>query len=302
MILSWLRLGMRHCIALPRGAAFQEVASGAYRLFVGAFLGMAASRTDNLLVAGAIGETRMSFYSVAWNTSRLPLVVLDRMAAAVLTPTVARIRDDTARVQRALDQTLRYSYLVVGFAGGALFVTVPLFVEVALGPHWRPLVPCVRIMSLGCLVAPVQYASVVLLVSYGRAHWIGATSAMLLLFQVAAIPPVAQRWGSPGAALVDLAAVALVTTGLWWAARTALPDLQWRLRRPFSLSVVSALSVGLAAASVGVLPISPLQQLSVQIGVFCLGYPLVIALSGGRSHLEEVWSWVIGEKPGMGSL
>jgi PST family polysaccharide transporter len=293
-LLTWRRPGKGRFGGWPGAEVWRGVTRGTWRLFTGGFLGFLSTRTDNMLVAGAIGETGMSIYSMAYNASRLPLNVLERVASSVFVPNLARIRDDAGRMQSAVDQALRHFYLAAVPVSTALLVSAPALVEVVLGARWLPLVPCLRVMCLGVIVAPTLYTAGAVIVALGRAQWIGMMSAALLLFQVLAIPPLTRRFGPLGAAFSDLASLTLLTAGVCRAATFASPTTRWRLGRCLGLPALAASCAGLLAWGGALVPVSRPLVLSIQLGIIALGYPLLLLAWGGGDRLQDFLSLLRG--------
>jgi len=284
---------------LPGREVFRSVAVHTGRLFVGGFSGFLATRIDNVLVAGTIGETGMSFYSMAYNASRLPINVLERVTSFVLAPALAQIRGEPARVQEAVNQTLRHLYLLVAPVATLLFVCAPTLTAVVLGERWAPLAAPLRVMSLVAIAAPTLHATAAVLVSHGRAHWIAAPGAALLLFQVLAIPPMARRFGPIGAAGVDLAATLLVTWAMCHAARRAVAGVSWRPLGFLRLPALAAAAAGTLAWSAGLLAPGCVARLALQLGLIGAGYPALVWLLGGATLLKELAALVRGRAPAV---
>jgi O-antigen/teichoic acid export membrane protein len=288
--LTWVRLGPDRWSGWPPAEAWRAVCLETWRLFAGGFLSFLATRTDNMLVAGAIGETGMGFYSMAYNASRLPLNTLEKVTSFVLVPTLARIRGDAARVQNAVDEALRHFYLAVVPASVALLVSAPSLVDVVLGARWLPLVPCLRVMCLTVVAAPALYTAGALLVALGRAHWLGVGSAALLALQVLAIPPMARRFGPLGAAFVDLAVVILLTAGVSRAAQGAMAVIRWRLGATLILPALAGSCAGLLAWGACLFPMGKAFLLVTQLAVIAVGYPLFVWAAGGGDRLRAFLS------------
>src|SRR5262249_60087011 len=108
------------------------------KVFVGGFAGYLNGRVDNLIVSASIGPASMSYYSMAWNTSRTPANVFARAINFVLVPTLARIQDDPTRAQRALRECVRNSYLLLAPTCSILFLTAPALHEYVVGSTWLP--------------------------------------------------------------------------------------------------------------------------------------------------------------------
>jgi O-antigen/teichoic acid export membrane protein len=292
---TWLRLPDRSWPGWPGRATFAGITRGTGRLFVGGFLGFLGTRTDNIIVAGSIGAVGMSFYSMAYNASRVPHMILEKAIMFVLTPTLARIRDDAPRVERALEQTLAYCYLLVTPVAIAMFLLATPLTLLLLGASWSPLVPCLRIMCWAMLLAPLMYTSGALLVAHGRGEWLGYPAAAMIVVQLLAIPPAARAWGPAGAAAIDFCSFGLVTAGLWVGARRLAPALRWRAIPALSLPLLAG------AASFGVSVVVGAVHRGAEspawaVGTMTLTYLALIWCAGGRERLRTMAS-LLAERP-----
>ncbi len=287
----WFRLWRQRLLAWqgwPPLGALRETFFGSTRILAGGFGGYLGERLDNLLVAGAIGPTAMSFYSMAWNAARTPAIVFARAISFVLVPTIAQIQKDEARVQRAIGECLRHSYLLLAPVCAALFVSSPLLVSFVLGTKWLPLVPCLRIMAITVIVAPLLYTSGALLIGTGRAQLIGIATIAHLAALMLLVPILANRWGIIGAAYADMAATAILTVVLSVTAWRASRHINWRLIFTILLPMVAALSAGVAAWSIGASIPTDAARLIGELGMFLTGYPLFIFIFGGRARLFDL--------------
>jgi O-antigen/teichoic acid export membrane protein len=293
----WFRIwwrGWRTWEGLPSRADWRETTSGTARMFLGGFGGYLGERADNLLVAGAIGPTAMSFYSMAWNASRTPANVFARAINFVLVPTLARIQDEPDRVQKALRECLRHSYILLAPICAVLFVSAPLLVTYILGPKWLPLVACLRIMCFTVLAIPVLFASNALLVGLGRAHLIGIATVIHIIVLIVIIPPLSNRWGIVGAACGDLIAVAILTFTLCFTARIATQQVKWGLISSLVVPVVAAFCAGLLAWSTARYLPNDLTRLVAEAGLVLVGYFIFVILFGGKNRLFDLTTLLRG--------
>jgi len=284
----------------PSSAVWRETSRGTLKVFIGGFGGYLGARVDNLLVAGAIGPAAMSYYSMAWNASRTPANVFARAINFVLVPALARIQDDPLRVQRALRECTRNSYLLLAPACAILFVTAPLLVSYGIGSKWLPLVPALRVMCFTVLAAPLIFASGALLVGAGRAHLTGIATAVQLGTLAVAIPPLSVRWGVIGAAYADLVAVLLLTLTLTITAWISTRQVSWPVLNTATLPILAAVASGSIAFVLCDSLQSNVAQFSLAISVTTLGYLLIIVVLGGRARLIDLAGLlrsVIGRRP-----
>ena len=293
----WFRLWRRGWLAwggLPSRDDWRETTRGTGRMFLGGFGGYLGERADNLLVAGAIGPTAMSFYSMAWNASRTPANVFARAINFVLVPTLARIQDEPDRVQNALRECLRHSYILLAPVCAVLFVSAPRLVTYILGSKWLPLVPCLRIMCFTVLAIPVLFASNALLVGLGRAHLTGIATVIHILVLIAIIPPLSGRWGIVGAACGDLIAVAILTFTLCFTARVATRQVRWGLVSSLVVPVVAALLAGLLAWGAARYLPNDLMRLIAEACLVLIGYLVFVILLGGKNRLFDLTALLRG--------
>ena len=257
------------------------------KVFVAAFVGYLNGRLDNLLVAAVVGPAAMSFYAMAWSASRIPISVLVQGVQSVLVPTVARIQSDDERVRRVLRESLRHSYLLLAPVVGVLCVSGASLVAVVLGTKWLALVPCLRIMSVSILMAPLAVICNAVLVGTGRPHVTGAASGAQLCAIVVLVPPLVRLWGIVGAAVADAVSMTILTAVLFVIARGVVPQVKWELVTSAGVPILAALSVSLLALSLGGQFPLGLPRIACEVAAIAIGYPAVIAALGGRARLAE---------------
>ena len=290
-LLLWWRVlsaGSVAWLGWPSTKVWTETIRGTVKVLVGGFGGYLGGRVDNLLVAGSIGPAAMSFYSMAWNASRTPANVFARAINFVLVPALARIQDDPLRVQRALRECLRNSYLLLAPACALLFVTAPVLVTYLIGPKWLPLVPALRVMCFTVLAVPILFSCAALLVGTGRAHLVGIATGVQLATLFIAIPPLSGRWGVVGAAYADCVAVFLLTLTLVITARFATRQVGFRVLKSAAVPLLAAVSSGALAFLLTSSIQSDAVRLLAGVCVTSLGYVLIVAVLGGRSGLLDL--------------
>lgn len=289
--LLWSRLWWRRLLAWegwPSVADWREMIGGSAKVFLGGFGGFLGERVDNLLVAGAIGPAAMSFYSMAWNASRTPANVFARAISFVLVPTISRIQEDPARVRRALSECLRHSYLLLAPVCAVLFVSAPMIVTVLLGAKWLPLVPCLRVMCITALLAPIVFVTGALLVGIGRAHLVGIATVVHIALLTVCVPVLAGRRGIVGAAYGDMIAASVFALVLCATARHATRQLDWSLISTSLLPIMAGLFGGALAWGLGGYVSTNVARLVFEVGLVMAAYPLIIMVFGGRERLLDL--------------
>ena len=290
-VFLWWRLisrGWAKWDGWPSSAIWREVFLSSSRVFLGGFGGFLGERVDNLLVSGAIGPTAMSFYSMAWNGSRTPANVFGSTIGFVLVPTLARIQDEPARVQRAIRESLRHSYLLLAPACAVLFVSAPLLVSYILGAKWLPIVPCLRVMCFTVVVIPILHACNALLVGSGRAHLTGISTAVHLITLGTLMPVLARNWNLLGAAYADLTAMFVMTVTLCATARIATRQLRWEVVSVLALPLVAATLAAVLAWSLAGYLLDDFVRLIGQVISCLVSYLVFIIALGGRATLFDL--------------
>lgn len=290
LLLWWRLLGSESVWwgGLPTKRIWGETFRGTTKVLIGGFGGYLGERIDNLLVASSIGPAAMSFYSMAWNASRTPANVFARAINFVMVPTLARIQDDPSRVQRALRECVRNSYLLLAPVCAILFVTAPQLVNYVIGPKWLPLVPALRVMSFTVLAVPILFAAAALLVGTGKAHLTAIATSIHLATLFIAIPPLSGRWGVVGAAYADCVAVSLLTLALCTTAWFATRQIGLPVLKTAAVPVVASLSSGCLAFVVTSSMQSDALRFAIGVCVTIVGYVLIVAALGGRARLVDL--------------
>src|SRR5262245_6305240 len=289
----WMRLLVRRQWKREGGSSsdvWRQLLLNNSKVFAGGFIGYLNGRIDNLLVANALGPTAMSFYAMAWNASRTPMLVMQQALGFVLVPTLARIKEETERVERALSECLKFSYLLLAPACAIMFVSAPSLVEVVLGSKWLPLVPCLQIMSVTVLAGPILSKSNALLVASGRAHITGIATMGHLFVLVIAMIPMSREWGIIGASVADLLGIASLTITLL----VLTPLFRRILRRELLSSVLppigAAVAGGCIAWSAMISLPNGVMKLAGQALLVLAVYLATLSLVGGKTALFDLFT------------
>lgn len=270
------------------GGCWREVAVNLLRLLPGGFTGYLNQRVDNLLVSSAVGPSIMSFYSMAWNAARLASGVVGQSLQFVLVPTLARMQDDRAVIERSIFEALRHSYLILLAASALLFVTAPELVELVLGAKWLPMVPGLRLMCLTALVAPPISVSVAALIGLGRAHLIAVATTAHLAVMVLAMVPMAVHWHLVGAAFCDLFGTFVLALVLSRMTRGLVQGLGRLSVEAAAVPLMAAVVSAVVAWSAGRLVSDPLMRASIELSIGAASYLVTVGTLGGWTQLAEL--------------
>jgi O-antigen/teichoic acid export membrane protein len=295
----WIRLLHLRFEALrwPLSDTWRETIRHSRRIFVGLIPGFISERVDNILVAGAIGAREMSFYSMAWNASHAPASIFNRAISFVLIPTLSHIRDEPERVQRAIEDCLRYAYLLLAPVCALLAGCAEPIVAFVLGPKWLPVVPCLRIMSVGVLTAPGLYVCAALLIGTGRAQLTAISTAIHIAILMIIIPTLARRWGVVGAAYGELIAVTILMITVSLTVHVSTRMLHAATALTPVVPVIAAAIGGAAAWRAALVPSTPFVQCVAGTLAMAVVYPLLVILLGGRAHLVALLQLLRGLIP-----
>jgi O-antigen/teichoic acid export membrane protein len=286
----WARLLARES-AIWHGAGgrrlWRQVALATGKLLSAGGVGYFNSRVDNLLVAGALGPTAMSFYAMGWNMSRFVPAAIGGVLSSILVPALAEVQSEARRVEGLVGEALQYTYLLYAPLCALVFVSAPALVALVLGERWMPLVPGLRVMIIAGAAGPIASTFGAVLIVTGHVHRSAAATLGQFLVLVTLMVPLAAGFGVVGAACGDLLAVGALM-GLLGA---ALPRLYRVMLRAPLASVVRicacASVVGLAAWSAGVQLHPGAWREAVHLSTILVGYPALLLATGGRSLMAD---------------
>lgn len=156
-----------------------------------------ARNLDVVIVAGFAGSVASGFYASA---SRLttPLRILPTSLASVLIPAATR----AVTAKRSLWPLLKPAGLMlagVTLLYGALIVTAPWFVPLALGDPYAPAVPVIQIVLLGLPFAAAASLSNALLQAIGDKKFVAAAATISTIACLLGVTGTSLVWGAVGA-------------------------------------------------------------------------------------------------------
>ena len=206
---------------------------------------------DDLVVGRLVGVEWLAFYQMAWRIAGLPAAEISNLAATVLFPTLASVKDDRDRLRAGYVQVVQLTSVVAFPLCAAVFVLGGPATERLLTAAWLPMVPALQVLALGgafrAIVGPGP-----LWLSVGRPDLRTKLQAIDLATLAVAIVPLTMLYGITGAAIAATARVvvgklaALAFTERWFGGT-------WR---PVSVALVipalAAIGAGsLARATIG---------------------------------------------------
>jgi O-antigen/teichoic acid export membrane protein len=251
-------------------------------------LGYWSQHVDELLVGRLLGVTPLGLYTRACNLIRFPVLYVSRATARVMFPSLAEIRDDPPQA-RELYQRLTgvVALATVPMSLGLLAAAEP-FVLGVLGPHWREVIPLVRILGLAGLVQGVTTLSSSLFLSQGRPDLHLRLNVLQTLAMVAAVLA-GRRWGIEAVALAyAVASVAVAAPTLELGGRLVGLGASAVLGRIAPVLAAGAgmtlVVLALEASTAGWL--APLGRLALEVGAGGLTYAGLIRLLRARPYLD----------------
>lgn len=187
---------------------------GAY-LFGSNVANYLVSRSDQLIIGTVLGSRPLGFYSMAFNLVVRPTTMINPVITQVAFPVLARLQNDTERMQRGYLRMLRIlssvnAPVLLGFAAIA-----PIAIPWVLGDKWTPIVSLVQILAVYALLRSVGNAGGSLALAAGRANWVFYWNLALLGFIPAVVWVGAEVGGLEGVAY-SLATLQAILFFVWY--------------------------------------------------------------------------------------
>jgi O-antigen/teichoic acid export membrane protein len=201
-------------------------------------IGLANLRLDILLLAAVASAADVGVYGLA-NNLMMPVVTIAGAASALITPDVARVRDEDAQLDVVRSST-RVAIAVAAAAGVAVVVLAPVAVPLVFGHAFSRAVPLVWILVPGFVLR--TYTSLVESGTIGmRRAWVGnVAEGAGLVVTAAALPILLSRYGITGAAAASTAAYAVSAFVTWLALGRIRRAAAARMPSPVLVPEVSA--------------------------------------------------------------
>jgi len=158
-VLVWILLDWRPRFLFSRSSA-RDLGSFSGKVFGAMMLSWGNSNLDNLLVGRFLGAPALGAYSLAYNTTQMPVQVVSGTVLQAITPAYSRIQRERERLERAWLRNKRMAVAVVAPSLMTLVVVAPDLVDVLFGDKWDEAVAPLRLLCVGAIA-----------VSLGALNW-----------------------------------------------------------------------------------------------------------------------------------
>ena len=202
-------------------------------------------RVDQFLIGALLGVQELGYYSLAFNLVAVPIARLNPVLTRVAIPIFARVQNDLAQLKYGF-ATMRQVVAAMNFplAFGA-FAVAPVFVPLALGEQWSPVVVLIQILALVSVLRAMGNPIGSLLLAMGRPDLGFYFNCFAIVIQVPAIYLGAIWAGTAGVSLGLLATVIVLLLAEY---RFLVRRLLGPMLRTYSMSFVPAASTALLMA------------------------------------------------------
>ncbi|MEJ5258581.1 MAG: oligosaccharide flippase family protein [Anaerohalosphaeraceae bacterium] len=208
-------------------------------------LGFLLSHGDDLVVGKMLGVAALGFYGMAYKISNLPTTEITNVLLQVAFPAYSKLQDDPVRLQQAYFKMVSVAAAATFWFSGLIFLCAEDIVLLLLGEKWRPIIPCIRVLSLWGCVRPLGATSGSVFLSRGKPSYQGWTQAVKLILMAALIYPLTRMYGFTGTGMAVLLSAVFVQIPVLWLLAQLLQCSSGRLLR--ALWVPSAGLIGMFA-------------------------------------------------------
>ena len=225
-----------------------------------------ATQGDDMFVGKFVGIAALGMYQMAFMLSNLPATEIAHVISTVTFPAYAQLQDQQDRLRHAYIKVLKLTALIsVPFAGG-IYALAKEGVAITIGAKWLPAVPVMQVLvfagcirSIAATTGPVFHAT-------GKPNIDTIWQAVRLAILIAAIVPLTQILGLPGAALAVLLSIAGSTVGFTVMVTRMIGCGYRQFLHSVSVPLSSSIVMVLAITALKIIhPISNLLQLSMVI-------------------------------------
>jgi O-antigen/teichoic acid export membrane protein len=237
-VLVWLLLDWRPKLLFSRDSV-RNLGGFSAKVFGATLLSWGNSNLDNVLVGRVLGAPALGAYSLAYNTTQMPVEIVGETVQKAVTPAYSRIQREKERLERAWLRNKRMAVALIAPALMTLAVVAPDLVQVLYGDKWDAAVTPLRLICIAAIA-----------ISLGALNW-----------------SVLQARGEGGMLL----RISLLTSSVTWLAFVAglawgivgvaafYAGARWLLVAPTTWLTTRALSFDFRAglwAGLGILPIA----------------------------------------------
>ena len=225
-------------------AKYREIFAFGVPLALGGWVGMAAAKWDNLIIARLYGPELMGQYNVAYNLADVPADQIGEQAGEILLPSLARLQPKD-RPQLAIFSMGMLAFIIFPVSVG-LGMVATTAAHTLLRSNWGAVGPMLAVLSLLSIARPMAWQMGAYLQASGRTHVLLVLSIaklallVLLMFTVGRLGPL---WACVAVGLAFIAhALALQTVVAIWE-HVSFRALLGRCVRPLLACIPLGLAV-----------------------------------------------------------
>jgi len=166
-VLLWVLCPWRPSMILDR-ESFLDLFGYGKNAMGAQILGYIDSNIDYFLIAKLLDATSLGLYTLAFQMAVFPFRRISRIIGRVTFPAFSAIQDDDEQIRLGYLKTLRYSSLMTFPMLAGLAVVAPVFIPVAIGENWVPMVMPLQILSVYGILKSVEANTNPVLMGKGR--------------------------------------------------------------------------------------------------------------------------------------
>lgn len=273
----------------PSTAAMRLVALGSLKTVVADLGGFLSAKVDNLVVLRLLGESAMSFYSLAFSLSRLPVDLLSHTVMNTLIVSSQSQTSDEVAANRIRGATALSSLVAVPVCL-VLWIGAPEWIALVLGVKWLAATPILRVLVLSGLINTLTIPCSAVLTAAGSAHRVGFAILAQIMLILAGVGLGGWRFGTVGAAWGEVAAQVGLAAFLLGLVRSRfgvdLRALATHVAPPYLAGCLSLLAAVAAASALG-----PGLGVAMATSVLSVAtYVMALRFCGGAALLAQLIS------------
>jgi lipopolysaccharide exporter len=269
------------------------------------------SNVDYAFIGHLAGPAMLGTYVLAFNVSGWSSSLLGGMLTSVSTTSFSRVKDDSARLMRAMEDAVRAVMLVAAPACMIVMALARPIVLALYGERWAAAAPVLEILSIYGLISIVGTLFSSVLTALGKPRSVLGIQLIWLIGLFPAMAVGVYKDGIIGAAIAHIAIICPIVLPCYIVAIKRASDIRLGLlvraaAGPFLASAIAATIAWLTASQFGPSPLKLIAGMAA--GVLCyttLTAPqLIVVLGRGRiSHpvLKRIFStyYKIGRSIGI---
>ena len=166
-------------------------------------------RSSDLLIGKLAGTGSLGLFNLASEVASLPQAVLTAPINRVLLPGYARLSSDIEQLRETYLSVIGVTTLTAVPISAGIAAIAPLLVPLALGDHWLPAIPALRILGVASALALTGTGAAIAYLALGRPALVVTVGASYVAVLLLAMRYLVPRLGTSGAAWSVLAATVL---------------------------------------------------------------------------------------------